>query len=76
MSNLKLDSTEAKASYGAGLQLGQQIRDSFPGFTIEEALAGIHDGYESKMPQISPDEINNAFPQRVIKKQSVDMTIQ
>lgn len=61
MSNPDFSSTEAKASYGIGLQMGQQVSGTFEGVEISAVLAGIQDAYDRKEPQIPGDDINSAF---------------
>lgn len=66
MSNIKLapltlNSHEEKASYGVGLQMGQQLAQVFEGVSLDAALAGIQDGFADKDPRIAGPEINAAF---------------
>lgn len=61
MSDIQLSTTEEQASYGIGLQMGQQIQGAFPGVSIEAAMAGIQDALDGKQPQIEPAAINAAF---------------
>lgn len=61
MSDLDLTSNEAKASYGIGLQMGQQLAGVFQGVSLEAALAGIEDAFSGKGPRIDGNEINAAF---------------
>jgi len=61
MSDIDFSSTEAKASYGIGLQMGQQIQGAFDGISIEAAVAGIQDAFAGAQPQVNPDDINAAF---------------
>ena len=61
MSDLDLSTNEAKASYGVGLQMGQQLASVFKGVSVEAAIAGINDSFSGKGPSISGDEINAAF---------------
>ncbi|KZZ53060.1 FKBP-type peptidyl-prolyl cis-trans isomerase, partial [Oleiphilus sp. HI0123] len=51
----------AKASYGVGLQMGQQLANVFNGLSLEAAIAGINDAFSGKGPQIPGEEINAAF---------------
>lgn len=67
MADNDFSTTEAKASYGIGMQMGQQITNSFPGVSVSVALEGIQDAIAGKEPQISPDEINAAF--QIIQQQ-------
>lgn len=53
---------EAKASYGVGRQLGDQIAQSpFAGFDIAAAIAGFTDAAQQKGLQVAGEEINAAF---------------
>ncbi|KZY38846.1 peptidylprolyl isomerase, partial [Oleiphilus sp. HI0043] len=56
-----LSTNEAKASYGVGLQMGQQLANVFNGLSLEAAIAGINDAFSGKGPQIPGEEINAAF---------------
>ena len=58
---LNLSTDEAKASYGVGLQMGQQLTGVFSGVSLEAAIAGINDAFSGKGPQIPGEEINAAF---------------
>ncbi|NIB44001.1 FKBP-type peptidyl-prolyl cis-trans isomerase [Pseudomaricurvus alkylphenolicus] len=58
----KFESLEAKASYGVGRQLGDQVSNPpFEGFDIESALAGFTDAVNGADLQVSADDINAAF---------------
>jgi FKBP-type peptidyl-prolyl cis-trans isomerase FklB len=57
----QFSTTEAKASYGVGLQLGQHVKGTFEGVDLETVFIGIRDGYASKPPQVDINEINAAF---------------
>jgi FKBP-type peptidyl-prolyl cis-trans isomerase FklB len=61
MSDLEFNTDEAKASYGIGLQMGQQLAGVFKGVSLEAALAGIEDAFASKPPRVEGDAINAAF---------------
>lgn len=67
MSDTQFSSIEEQASYGIGLQMGQQIGSAFPGVSVEAALAGIQDAVAGRAPQVDPDAINRAF--QVIQQQ-------
>jgi len=58
---LNLSTDEAKASYGVGLQMGQQLMGVFSGVSLEAAISGINDAFSGKGPQIPGEEINAAF---------------
>ena len=61
MSDLDFSTDEAKASYGVGLQMGQQLASVFEGVSLEAALAGIQDGFAAKAPRVEGQDINAAF---------------
>jgi len=61
MSEIDLSSNEAKASYGVGMQMGQQLATVFNGVSLEAAIAGINDAFAGKGPAIAGEEINAAF---------------
>ena len=58
---IKLSTDEEKASYGVGLQMGQQLSAVFSGVSLEAAVAGINHAFSGKGPQIPGEEINAAF---------------
>lgn len=59
--SLDFSTTAAKASYGIGLQMGQQLKSVFNGVSLEAALAGVTDAFRGNAEQLSVDEINQAF---------------
>ena len=61
MADNEFSTTEEIASYGIGLQMGQQLGSAFEGVSLVAGLAGIKDAFEGKEPQVDPDEINSAF---------------
>lgn len=61
MSELLLLTTEQQASYGIGMQMGQQLATAFEGVDIDAALQGITDAFQGKPPQIDGQKINHAF---------------
>ena len=61
MSDLDFSTDESKASYGVGLQMGQQLASVFEGVSLEAALAGIEDGFAAKAPRVEGQAINDAF---------------
>ena len=64
MSELDLSSTasdETKASYGIGIQMGQQLASSFDGISLAAAIAGLEDGFHERDLQIPANELNAAF---------------
>ena len=61
MPELDLSSIEAKASYGVGSQMGDQLKTIFEGVSLEAAVAGMQDAFNSTAPQVSGEDINAAF---------------
>lgn len=62
MSDVKLDTVETKASYGIGLQMGQQLAQSgLEGLNVAAIAKGIAASLTGEMPEIEVDEINNAL---------------
>ena len=61
MSNIDFSSAAAKASYGIGLQMGQQLKEVFSGVSLQAAIAGIEDTFNAQKHQLSVDEVNEAF---------------
>jgi FKBP-type peptidyl-prolyl cis-trans isomerase FklB len=57
-----LTTDEQKASYGFGLQFGEQLRrNSFEGLDLEAALAGVRHWYEHQQAAIDDGQINAAY---------------
>jgi len=70
---VELTTDEQKASYGFGLQFGDQLRrNSFDGLDLEAAIAGIRHWYQHQQSAIDDGEINAAY--RVIqdRKQALE----
>lgn len=62
MSDVKLESVEQIASYGIGLQMGQQLAGSgLEGLQIDAIAKGIAHSLAGEMPEIDVDEINAAL---------------
>lgn len=61
MSELELNTDEQKASYGIGLQMGQQLASVFEGVSLAAAIAGVEDAFAAKEPRIPGEDINAAF---------------
>lgn len=76
--SIDLSSTAAKASYGIGLQMGQQLRTVFKDVSLQAALAGIEDAFRGRTEQLTPDEINQAFGiiQKQIESEKVEQSKQ
>ncbi|MCG3729511.1 FKBP-type peptidyl-prolyl cis-trans isomerase [Vibrio cincinnatiensis] len=62
MSDVKFETVEQKASYGIGLQMGQQLAGSgLEGLNVDAIAAGIATALVGEMPAIEIDEINQAL---------------
>ncbi|HEY0208748.1 peptidylprolyl isomerase [Acerihabitans sp.] len=62
MSAPSLDSVEAQASYGIGLQVGQQLQESgLEGLLPEALLAGLSDALAGNSPAVPVDAIHRAL---------------
>ena len=61
MADIDLSTTELKASYGVGLQMGEQLRSVFSGVSLAAALAGIKDGFNKQEPLLQASVVNEAF---------------
>ena len=61
MSTSDFTSTEAKASYGIGLQMGQQVKGAFEGVSIDAVIEGIQDAFADRSTKIPAEDINAAF---------------
>lgn len=61
MADLGIKSTEERASYGVGLQMGQQLKGMFPGVSMAAALAGIEDAFNGASPRVANEDINRAI---------------
>ncbi|QWA14061.1 peptidylprolyl isomerase [Sodalis ligni] len=64
MTTPSLDSVEAQASYGIGLQVGQQLQESgLEGLLPEALLAGLTDALAGHAPAVPVDAIHRALRQ-------------
>ncbi|NRN27406.1 peptidylprolyl isomerase [Photorhabdus heterorhabditis] len=62
MAKLSFDSIEAQASYGVGLQIGQQLLESgLQGLEPEALLAGLCDALESQSPAVPVETLHRAL---------------
>lgn len=61
MADNEFTTTEAIASYGIGIQMGQQLANAFEGVSLQAGLEGMRDAFEGNRPQVDPAEINQAF---------------
>ncbi|WP_432696368.1 FKBP-type peptidyl-prolyl cis-trans isomerase [Marinobacterium sp. YM272] len=73
MSELTLETTEQRASYGIGRQMGDQLaQNGFDGVDIEAAAAGLRDAFNGEGLRVSAEELTAAFNelnQRLREKQ-------
>jgi len=74
MADNDFTTTEDIASYGIGMQMGQQLGSSFQGVSLSAAIAGIQDAFSGNQPQVNPNDINAAFQviQERLKQQEAD----
>ncbi|WP_435946404.1 FKBP-type peptidyl-prolyl cis-trans isomerase [Dryocola sp. BD586] len=62
MTTPSFDSVEAQASYGIGLQVGQQLRESgLQGLLPEALVAGLRDALEGNAPSVPVDVVHRAL---------------
>lgn len=62
MTTPSFDSVEAQASYGIGLQVGQQLSESgLQGLLPEALLAGLRDALEGNTPAVPVDVVHRAL---------------
>ena len=62
MSELQLTTQELQASYGIGLQMGEQLRaQPFDGLEISAVAAGIADAFAGAESQVSQQDLQEAF---------------
>ncbi|WP_288476070.1 FKBP-type peptidyl-prolyl cis-trans isomerase [uncultured Pantoea sp.] len=62
MTTPSFDSVEAQASYGIGLQVGQQLLESgLQGLQPEALLAGLRDALEGNSPAVPVDVVHRAL---------------
>lgn len=68
MSELKLETDEARVSYGIGRQLGGQLRDNPPpGVDLAAIVAGLEDAFNGSESRVSNEALNASFA--VIREQ-------
>ncbi|WBA17674.1 FKBP-type peptidyl-prolyl cis-trans isomerase [Salinivibrio kushneri] len=72
MSDVQLETVEQKASYGIGLQMGQQLAGSgLEGLHVDAIAKGISTALAGQMPEIEIDDINNALRELHTKAEEV-----
>lgn len=60
--SIELNTDEARASYGIGLQMGEQLRLNQPtGTLLEAVLEGLKTAYQGQPSAIDPELINASF---------------
>ncbi|HFQ5302380.1 TPA: FKBP-type peptidyl-prolyl cis-trans isomerase [Vibrio vulnificus] len=71
MSDIKFETVEEKASYGIGLQMGQQLAGSgLDGLNVAAIAAGIATSLTGDMPTVEVDEINKALHELYTRAES------
>jgi len=70
MSDNKFSTTEQQASYGIGMQMGQQLVAAFEGVDLDAGLQGIEDAFKGVAPQVEEAKVREAFT--VIQKRIED----
>lgn len=78
MTNMTFDTAESQASYGIGLELGQQLKGGgLKDFLVPEAiLAGIKDSLSESMPAVEINVIHNALRELQQRSEPVRQNIQ
>lgn len=67
----KFTTNEAKASYGIGLQMGEQLAaNPFEGLEIEAVQAGLFDAFNKQELQVDPQDLQAAFQEIQQKMQA------
>jgi len=61
MSDNEFSTTETQASYGIGMQMGQQLVAAFDGVDLEAAQQGIADAFQKVAPQVEESVVREAF---------------
>ncbi len=72
MSDIKFDTVEQKASYGIGIQMGQQLAGSgLEGLSVAAIAAGIATALTGEQPAVEIDEINKALQEMHTRAEAV-----
>tara|TARA_R110002072_G_scaffold213_12_gene1542 strand:- start:238 stop:870 length:633 start_codon:yes stop_codon:yes gene_type:complete len=72
---VQLQTDEQKASYGFGLQFGNQLlRNDFDGLDVEAVMAGIQHWYRHQQSTLTQEEINPSY--QVIQRQQQEKAAQ
>ena len=61
MTDSNFSTTEEQASYGIGMQMGQQLVAAFEGVDLDAGLKGIEDAFKGVAPQIDEETVRTAF---------------
>ena len=62
MSDIKLETTEQRASYGIGRQMGDQLaQNGFPGVDINAVAFGLKSSFAGEEMHVEPDHLQAAF---------------
>ena len=61
MSDTQPSTLEEKASYGIGLQMGNQLQGMFDGASLDAALLGLRHAFNGEESVVSNEDINAAF---------------
>lgn len=61
MSDIDFSTNEAKASYGVGAQMGEQLKGMFENASLQAALAGMEDAFSGSKLRVTGDDINAAY---------------
>ncbi|MGS2716958.1 FKBP-type peptidyl-prolyl cis-trans isomerase [Eionea flava] len=61
MSDIQPSTLEEQASYGIGLQMGDQLKGMFDGASLDAALAGLRHAFNGEKNIVSNEDINAAF---------------
>lgn len=74
MSDVKLDTLEQKASYGLGMQMGQQLsKNGLSDIDLDAMAAGVSAGYLGTQPALSLEEIQKAMAEMNDRMQKAHM---
>ncbi|WP_094752191.1 FKBP-type peptidyl-prolyl cis-trans isomerase [Psychromonas sp. CD1] len=72
MSELQLTTQELQASYGIGLQMGEQLKaQPFDGLDISAVAEGLADAFSGEESKVSQQELQDAFQMISAKMQAV-----
>lgn len=72
MTDNKFSTTETQASYGIGMQMGQQLVTAFEGVDLDAAQQGIADAFNNVAPQVNEETVRTAFTEIQNKIEEAD----